>query len=373
MYRDKTLHFVSMDTPFPPNYGGVIDVFFKLKSFHDLGVKIYLHVFGFDVKSSNELAQYAEKVFFYPIKQHPKYFFRKEPFSVASRDGRHLLQNLLSIKAPIFFESLKTTDVLRFSGLEDYPKFLRLHNIEQNYFEGLSKTENNPIKKQLFRQESKKYIGYESILEQFDEVFTLSNFEQTYIENTYNKGKFIPVFHGNENFSNLKGFGEFALYHGDLRAADNRAAVTFLIEAFAEIDYPLWIASSIKEDWVKKQIGDRNNIRFVKLRDFQHLLELFHRAHFNVSWSFQESGTKLKVVNALFNSRFSVINDKVIDDERIAKLCVQVSNKEELQAKIEKLKNREFDASEDYRITLETYLSDRRNAEKILNSIFSYL
>ncbi|ADX68057.1 hypothetical protein [Weeksella virosa] len=373
MYRDITLHFVSMDKPYPPNYGGVIDVFFKLKSFYDLGVKIYLHVFGFDKKLPKELAQYAEKVFYYPIKQYPKYFFRKEPFSVASRNGKCLLENLLSIKAPIFFESMKTTDVLRFPGLEDYPKFLRLHNIEQNYFDGLSRTETNPIKKQLFHQESKKFIRYEAILGQFDEVFTLSNFEQNYIKKTYNKGTFVPVFHGNEKFSNLKGFGEFALYHGDLRAADNRAAVTFLIDVFSQTDYPLWIASSIKEDWVKKQIGNRPNIRFVRLRDFQHLIELFHRAHFNLSWSFQESGTKLKVVNALFNSRFSVINHNVIDDKRIAKMCVQVTTKEELLQVIEDLRNRGFDASDDYRLTLETYLSDRNNAEKILDSIFSYL
>ena len=38
MYQGNKLHFISMDVPFPPNYGGVIDVFYKLKAFHQLGI-----------------------------------------------------------------------------------------------------------------------------------------------------------------------------------------------------------------------------------------------------------------------------------------------------------------------------------------------
>ncbi len=29
---DKYLHIISFDIPYPPNYGGVIDVFYKLKA-----------------------------------------------------------------------------------------------------------------------------------------------------------------------------------------------------------------------------------------------------------------------------------------------------------------------------------------------------
>ncbi len=120
---------------------------------------------------------------------------------------------------------------------------------------------------------------------------------------------------------------EFALYHGDLRASDNCKVVDFLIEVFKGIDYPFVIASGSREDWVKAKIKNHPHIQFVKLKDFNHLKNLFEKHHLNIAWSFQEYGTKLKVINALFNSRFSIINENVIDDEKISGLCVQVSNK----------------------------------------------
>lgn len=371
MFRDKPLHFVSMDTPFPPSYGGVIDVFFKLQAFHQLGVKVYLHVFGFKENKESGLEKYAEKVYYYPIKQNPFLVFNKSPFSVCSRNGNKLFENITKIDAPIFFESLKTTDIIRKFNLSNQKKYLRLHNIEQNYFEGLALSETNIFKRVMYYLEAKKYIKYEPIMSHFDQIFTLSNYEQDYIYQTFSKGKFIPVFHGNNTFFNLKGCGHYALYHGDLRAADNRRAVEFLIDVFNDIDYPLIIASSSKQAWVEDNIVGRKNIKFIYLEDFKHLLTLFKNAQMNISWSFQQSGTKLKVVNALFNSRYSIINDNVIDDDHIRQLCIEVKNKKELIEQINLLKNKPFIASETYKSILETYLNDRMNAENILNEIFS--
>ena len=41
------LHIISLDIPFPANYGGVIDIFYKLKSLSNLGVEIILHCFEY--------------------------------------------------------------------------------------------------------------------------------------------------------------------------------------------------------------------------------------------------------------------------------------------------------------------------------------
>ncbi|WP_413532413.1 glycosyltransferase [Empedobacter brevis] len=371
MYQDKKLHFISMDIPFPPNYGGIIDVFYKLKSFHELGVEVYLHLFGFKEDENEALKKYAKEVYFYPIYQRSHYVFQKYPISVRSRESKLLYERIKAVKAPIFFESLKTTFILNKCNLNDYSKYLRLHNIEQNYFSGLAESETNLVKKSLFYLEAKKYIQYENIINMFDNVFTLSKFEQNYIQKKYNKGKFVPVFHGNESIKLLSEKGKFALYHGDLRASDNCKAVDFLIEVFKEIDYPFVIASGSKEDWVKTKIKNYPNIQFVKLKDFDHLKNLFENAHLNIAWSFQESGTKLKVINALFNSRFSIINENVIDDEKINKLCIKVSNKSELIKAINQYKDQPFSASKEYRETLEFYLNDKLNAEIILKQIFN--
>ena len=44
---DKHLHIISFDIPYPPNYGGVIDVYYKIRTLHKLGIKIHLHCFEY--------------------------------------------------------------------------------------------------------------------------------------------------------------------------------------------------------------------------------------------------------------------------------------------------------------------------------------
>ena len=47
MTEPKHLHVISFDVPVPANYGGVIDVYYKLKALHLQGVKIHLHCFEY--------------------------------------------------------------------------------------------------------------------------------------------------------------------------------------------------------------------------------------------------------------------------------------------------------------------------------------
>jgi hypothetical protein len=45
MESDRELHIISFNVPYPPNYGGVMDVFFKIRALHEQGIKIHLHCF----------------------------------------------------------------------------------------------------------------------------------------------------------------------------------------------------------------------------------------------------------------------------------------------------------------------------------------
>lgn len=367
---NPTIHLISFDQPSPPTYGGIIDVFFKIKALKELGYRVYLHCFYFQNKPGKELDQWVEKVYYYKINQSPFYILNRNPLSICSRNGKQLAQNISQTKAPILFESLKTIDALRYLDLDDFPIYLRLHNLEQDYFKGIAKSEKNHLKKYLFLLEGYKYKKIESVLGQFKKVFTLSRFENEYVNSRFQNACFIPVFHGNKKVTNLSDFGEFALYHGDLRGADNQKVARFLIDVFKELDYPLHIASSTKPSWIDKEIEGFNHIHFTPLRDFNHLLELFERAHLNISWSFQQSGTKLKVINALFNSRFSIINANIIDDQVINELCVNVASKDELITKIQSYRTKPYDEFEHRKNVLEGHLNDQKNIELMMNQIF---
>jgi len=361
------IHIVSFDNPYPPNYGGVIDVFYKIKALNLLGYEIYLHCFVSEkIECSQELKAITKEVFFYKYFKNPFLQFLKTPFSVACRNNKQLVKNIQKINAPILFEGLKTTFLVNKNEFKEYFKILRLHNIEQDYFAGLAISEKSWPQKMIFYLESFKYGNYENVISKFDKTITLSNYENNYINNKFGNSVYVPVFHGNENVLPLIGKGSFALYHGDLQTADNRKAVLFLVSVFKELpNFKLIIASGSNENFVNDVIGKQENVTFEKIKNFEHLQELLQQAHINISWSFQRSGTKLKVINALFNSRFSIINENVIDDDVVSGLCVTVFNKEQLIDKIKELENATFEDFDKRKKILEVYLNDIKNAELI--------
>lgn len=365
--KDTTLNIVSFDNPYPPNYGGVIDVFYKVKALHDIGYSIHLHCFAKEIPQEyEELKAISAQVYFYPIKELPFYFFSKLPFSVISRSDSKLAENLAKIKAPILFEGLKTTCLINDSRLKNHKKILRLQNIEEDYFDGISKSEQSILRKILFKMEAYKYRKYKEVFSSVDEVITLSKFENSTTEKYHINSTYVPVFHGNDKVLPLEGFGEYSIYHGDLNTSDNKKCVEFLVEVFKKLpNRKLVIVSGSNEEFVKRLIGTSKNIEFVLLRDFEHLKELLQKSHISISWSFQKSGTKLKSINSLFNTRFCIINENIIDDETVSDLCILVKTEEELINQIEQLSGQAFLDYPKRKEVLESYMSDIHNAKKI--------
>ena len=158
------LHIISFDVPYPTNYGGVIDVFYKLKALHHLGVIIYLHVFEYGKGEQVELKKYCKEVFYYPRNSFVKSFFSKTPFIVKSRGSNLLIANLNKNDYPILFEGLHTTLPVIKDSLKNRNIYLRAHNIEHRFYKGLEKSESNAFKRTFFRRESKKLRRYEKIL-----------------------------------------------------------------------------------------------------------------------------------------------------------------------------------------------------------------
>ncbi|RXM39833.1 hypothetical protein BOQ62_09820 [Chryseobacterium sp. CH21] len=62
----KQLHIISFNDPYPPTYGGIIDVYYKIKALSALGIKIHLHCFIDQTpdKIDPEIEEITENVFF---------------------------------------------------------------------------------------------------------------------------------------------------------------------------------------------------------------------------------------------------------------------------------------------------------------------
>ena len=365
--QNKNLHIISFDNPFPPNYGGVIDVFYKIKALHSLGFTIYLHCFYEDRNTvSKALKSITQEVFLYKKNRNPFFFLSGVPFAVASRFQKNLIKNINSVDAPIFFDGLQTTMLLQKVKLKN-KKYLRLHNLESNFFAGMTSSENNWIKKAMYYFEGKKYEKYQKNLVQFDHVFTLSRYENVVVKSITKNATYVPVFHGNEKLQALTEFGNYAFYHGDLRLPDNKKVAQFLIDIFNQIpNYKFIIASSAGKDFIEEKIKFSSNIDFVMIENEAHLDQLLENAHLNVMLSFQQSGTKLKVVTSLFKSRHCLINSNMIDDERILELCEIASTKEEFILKIMELSSKAFSDFNRREAVLSEVFDNMKNAQKMV-------
>ena len=108
----KSIQIVSFNNPYPPNYGGVIDVFYKIKYLHKLQVEIYLHFFYKDRFDIEKLKPFCKDIYLYKSEKTVLKLITKIPFCVSSRSSDQMYNNLIKNDAPILFEGLQSTHVL---------------------------------------------------------------------------------------------------------------------------------------------------------------------------------------------------------------------------------------------------------------------
>jgi hypothetical protein len=111
-WLNNHLHILSFDVPFPANYGGVIDVFYKLQALKEQGIKIHLHCFAYGRKPSPELEQLCEQVYYYERRTGFGSFLSLLPYNVKSRQSKELEDNLLKDTYPVLCEVLHTSYIL---------------------------------------------------------------------------------------------------------------------------------------------------------------------------------------------------------------------------------------------------------------------
>ena len=368
---EKNLHIVSFDVPYPPNYGGVIDVFYKLKALKEIGYNIYLHTYEYGKGEQKELEKYCTEVNYYKRSKSPLNLLSSKPFIVKSRSNSELVKKLITQKYPILFEGLHTTYPLTEYNFDNRIVLVRSHNIEHRYYTGLAKSETSIARKSFFKQEAKKLKSYEKILTKANYILTISPYEHYYFVNKYQeKAKYIPVFHKNNEVKKLSEKGDFALYHGDLRVSDNIKACNLLITVFEGLKQHLIIASSYIHKELENKINNYANISFKRLEKPNDLDELFCKTQVNVLPTFQKTGIKLKLIHALFESRFCIVNSAMVEDTGLEYLCEIADNVAEFRKKIQLCFEKEYTDKEiNKRKDALKLFDNHTNAKKIDNLI----
>ena len=121
------LHIITFDVPYPANYGGAIDVYYRIKALHAYGVHIILHCFHKENIATRypELESLCEKVHYYQRSNKLFDHIHFQPFVVRSRRSKDLLNNLLQDNFPILFEGLVSCYLINHPLLHLRKKYFR--------------------------------------------------------------------------------------------------------------------------------------------------------------------------------------------------------------------------------------------------------
>ena len=340
---DIHLHIISFDIPFPANYGGVIDVFFKAKALAAKGVKVHLHCFQYGRVHDPILHETFFSVDYYKRDISKKHLFKSIPYIVSTRVSEKLVDNLTKDNYPILMEGLHTSALLEEPRLKNRIKLVRAHNIEHEYYYNLGKAEKDIFKKYYFYNEAAKLKRYEKILDKADRILAISENDKEYFSETFSRVDHIPAFHPFGEVRGKVGKGDYVLYHGNLSVAENENAVSFLLDdVFNDIDVPLKIAGLNPPKHLKTRIINEPNIELIGNPSDDQLQGLIENAHINISITAQKTGLKLKMLNNLFNGRFILVNDKMLSGSNLDNLCEVANNHVALKRRIKILFRKEF-------------------------------
>jgi hypothetical protein len=342
---EHNLHIVSFDIPYPPNYGGVIDVFHKIRALHAAGVKIHLHCFRYNREPAPELEKYCASVRYYRRKTHLLAAMKMTPYIVYSRRSKELLDNLVKEPWPILFEGLHSCYYLDHRSLRGRFRIYRESNIEHRYYYHLFKAENRLFHKMYFFFSSMKLKWYEQVLGSSSLILTVSQEDNEYLSHEFPEVRveYLPSFHPDDDLHILPGTGDYILYHGNLSVAENRKAAEYLVHTLGgRSRFPLVIAGLNPPPSLVNLAERSRNVRLVSNPGEAEMTELIRNAQVNLLVTFQATGLKLKLLNALFNGRHCLVNPEMVVGTELGGLCTLAAPGEELVRKLDDLLDAPF-------------------------------
>lgn len=341
---DKHLHIVSFDIPYPANYGGVIDVFFRIKALSQRGVKIHLHCFEYGREHSEYLESFCYSVNYYKRETKITKLFNPLPYIVCSRDCEMLRANLLKDDYPILLEGLHCCSILTHSEFNDRNIIVRAHNVEHEYYDHLAKAEVDSKKKMYLKQEVDKLQKFESVLAKASAILAISQKDYDYFSEKYKNVHKVTAYNAYTEVDILEGSSDYVLYHGNLSVAENYSAAEYLVDTFKKINVKLIVAGMNPPHHLQKVIEEVPNVELVDSPDDQTLFDLIRHAHINILVTEQATGLKLKLLNTLFNGRFCLVNDKMVEGLDVNGLCYVVNDQNAIRFAVQELMPKRFDA-----------------------------
>lgn len=339
-----------------------------------MGIKIHLHCFYKDRKPQDELKKYCTEVFYYKRKNWPIDFHLSVPYIVRSRRNAVLQKRILENNYPVLMEGTHTTWLL-YSGILNHRKtIVRLHNVEHTYYRKLAAYESNIFKKCYFLFESFLLKRYESSIAHKSLFVAVSKEDAEFFSKKFGaETKFLPVFLPWQEVKESSDRGCFCLYHGNLSVNENEKAADWLMNSvFDTIDIPLVVAGKSASLPLQCVAHSRLHTCITCNPSNQEMDDLISKAHIHILPSFNQTGVKLKLLNALFNGRHCIVNKAGTSGSETASLCHIAETADEFKATIKALYEMPFSKRdiEERKLVLENLYDNDKNAKQLIEWLY---
>lgn len=372
---DKQLHIVTHDVPFPADQGGVIDPFHKLKALQEQGVNIHLHCFTQGRPQQNELEKYCSSIYYYQRKKNSSSFSFSIPLIVNSRVNDELIKNLQKDNHPVLLEGIHCTHYLNNNQLDNRKVVVRLFNAEFKYYRQLAKHETNLFKKIYFLHESRLLKKYEQRIANKATFLALSKQDADLYQQEFaaKNVHYLPAFLPYTLAVGKEGKGCFCLYHGNLSVNENEEAATWLLKnVFNKLELPFVIAGKKPSKKLQSLAHDHQHTCLVANPSDKEMQDMICKAHVHVLPSLNNTGIKLKLLNAMFNGRHCLVNKAGVEGSGLENFCHIADDALSFQQKIEELYLQPFTEQEiqQRQGLLQTTYNSEKNAKELMTFLW---
>ena len=373
---EKHLHIITHDVPYPADFGGVVDLFYKIRTLARQGVQLYLHCFHHQRPPQDALLEYCVEVNYYPRQKNPQQLSWRLPFIVNSRKSADLLKRLKQDDHPILMEGIHCTHILQDAAIRRRHLLLRLHNVEHIYYQHLAKLETHPFRKFYYWNESRLLKRYERQIAKLVPIISVSEQDKAYYQREFAAEKIwhVPVFIPFTHAEGKPGRGFYCLYHGNLSINENEKAVSWLLrEVFRDLEIPFVVTGKDPSQQLELLAHQKQHTCLVANPSDKELQDMISKAQVHILPSLNNTGVKLKLLNALYNGRHCLVNQAGAAGSGLESLCHFADDAESFRQAIQYLYDAPYETSDNERRDeiLRTSYNNERNAKWLMEYFWS--
>ena len=373
---EKHIHIVCLDVPYPPDYGGVFDLYYKLKYLHERNVIIHLHCYEYGRGNQDALLQYCKTVQYYKRSRGWRRLAAGIPYIAGSRADPELLQNLSNDNYPVLLEGIHSTYLLHKNKLAGRKVILRLHNIEFEYYHQLSRHTTSLFHKIYYAVESillKRYEG--KIAHKASLIIAVTEKDAAAYAAAFGatNTRHLPVFTSWNTVAGKEGKGLYCLYQGNLSVSENERAALWLIKnVFSDLEIPLIIAGKNPSYALKKAAEKYEHISIAENPSQAQMQQLVEDAQINLLPAFTTTGIKLKLLHAIFCGRHCIANKAMAAGTGMENACTIAEDDKTFKAAVQTLYHQPFtkDVIALRQALPEQHYNNRRNAAQLVEWIW---